>query len=212
MIKHVAVVSAVMVSFLLTSLYAQTKPTPSVIPNSDFTVDYPSDHPGSLVRSASWEEINSERPAKTKTKGGIAASLSYGALPAKIVAEYEGLHAATQVVDGRVVICICRLISIPGDPAIVKLHVKKNARELDGGKMIVYPVVGGSKMADANKSDLLAVDVAHPDPHVWLVRSQTVLEPGEYALMLGTQNVNIFPFTVKAPQNETAESSAGKKQ
>jgi hypothetical protein len=81
----------------------------------------------------------------------------------------------------------------------VRLHPKKQSRELDGGRMIVYPVVGGSKMADANKSDLIPVDVSHPDPQVWLVRSQIPLEPGEYALMLGTQNLSIFPFTVVLP-------------
>jgi hypothetical protein len=81
----------------------------------------------------------------------------------------------------------------------VRLHPKKLSRELDGGRMIVYPVVGGSKMADANKSDLIPVDVSQPDPQIWIVRSQSPLEPGEYALMLGTQNLNIFPFTVVSP-------------
>jgi hypothetical protein len=72
--------------------------------------------------------------------------------------------------------------------------------------MIVYPVVGGSKMANADKSDIVPVDVSHPDPQVWLVRSQSPLEPGEYALMLGTQNMNIFPFTVVLPSIPPSES------
>jgi hypothetical protein len=53
-------------------------------------------------------------------------------------------------------------------------------------------------MADDNKSDLMPVDVSHPDPHVWLIRPQSPLSDGEYALMLGTQNINIFPFSVAA--------------
>jgi hypothetical protein len=65
--------------------------------------------------------------------------------------------------------------------------------------MTVYPIVGGSKMADASKSDLVPVDVTKPDAQVWLIRPQVPLEPGEYALMLGTQNLSIFPFTVEAP-------------
>jgi hypothetical protein len=77
------------------------------------------------------------------------------------------------------------------------LHPKKDARELDGGRMTVYPIVGGSKMADANKTDLIATDVSQPEPQVWLIRPQARLDPGEYALMLGTQNVNIFSFTVE---------------
>ena len=151
--------------------------------------------------------MNSQLPARTKAKHGIAASLSYGVVPAKIVSEYVGEHAATKVKTGPVTICICRLLSLPGKPAIVKLHSRKNVRELDGGKMIVYPVIGGSGTADANKSDLMAVDVAHADAHAWLVKSQSSLAPGEYALMLGTQNVNIYPFTVEA----AVESSAEKK-
>ena len=90
-------------------------------------------------------------------------------------------------------------MSLPGEPLLVRLHPKKGTRELDGGKMIVYPVVGGSKLADANKSDLISADVSHPDPQVWLLRSQFPLEPGEYALMLGTQNVIIYPFAVVPP-------------
>src|ERR1019366_7313501 len=93
-------------------------------------------------------------------------------------------------------ICICHFYSIPGAPVLVKLHAKKGSRELDGGRMIVYPLVGGSKMADANKSDLIPVDVSHPDSQVWLIRPQSPLQPGEYALMLGTQNLSIFPFTI----------------
>lgn len=112
------------------------------------------------------------------------------------MAEYDGDHAPTQAENAQPILCICHLISIPGQPVIVRLHPKKTSRELDGGRMIVYPVIGGSKMADANKTDLIVVDVEHPDPQVWIVRPQSTLTPGEYALMLGTQNISIFPFTV----------------
>jgi hypothetical protein len=97
------------------------------------------------------------------------------------------------------------MISLPGDPVLVRLRPKKGSRELDGGKMIVYPVVGGSKMADANKSDLIPIDVSHPDAHVWLIRPQSPLEPGEYALMLGTQNLSIFPFTAVLAAGSTLQ-------
>jgi hypothetical protein len=194
---------------LPTFIYSQNETAPKVIPNSNFTIDYPADQAGILAQLVSWKEISNEMPAKTKAKLGIAASLSYGAVPAKIVAEYEGEHASMQLVEGQFTICICHLISLPGEPVIVRLHPKKSSRELDGGKMIVYPVVGGSKTADANKSDLIPVDIAHPDPHVWLVRSHSPLAAGEYALMLGTQNVNIYPFSVtaeaQAPEGITAE-------
>ncbi len=90
-------------------------------------------------------------------------------------------------------------MSLPGAPVLVRLSAKKGTREFDGGRMIVYPIVGGSKMADAKSSDLIPADVSHPDSGVWLIRPQSPLEPGEYALMLGTQNLSIYPFTVAPP-------------
>ena len=203
--RHNHLYSLLLVTTLGVIASAQTT-APALVPNSSFTADYPIGRAGILVQTSSWEEIKNEMPAKTKARHGIAASLSYGAVPAKIVAEYEGEHAPTQLPDGQLTICICNLLSLPGEPVIVRLHPKKGTRELDGGKMIVYPVVGGSKTADANKSDLMAVHVAHPDPHVWLIRSQASLPAGEYALMLGTQNLNIYPFAVAG----TAEVSEKK--
>jgi hypothetical protein len=185
---------------------AQTQTAP-VNPRSTSVVSYPADLVGILVQNPDWTEIPGVTPAKTKAKHGIAASLSYGVVPATVVAEYAGLHALTQVKPRQPTFCLCHLISLPGDPIIVRLHAKKQTRELDGGNMIVYPIVGGSKQADANKSDLIAVDVSHPDPHVWLVRPQGELEAGEYALMLGTQNMNIFPFTVVAVASHDDDSA-----
>lgn len=163
------------------------------------TAQYPMDQAGVLIHADKWTTVTSQSPAKTKTSRGIAASLSYGIVPAKVIAEYAGDHAAAQSDAAQPIICLCHLLSLPGDPVLVKLHPKKGSRELDGGKMIVYPIVGGSKTAEANKSDLISVDVTHPDPQVWLVRPQVPLPPGEYALMLGTQNLSIFPFTIAPP-------------
>ena len=186
------------------AILAQDQPSQPVTASSGFTADYPTARPGIFIQSSSWREIANAMPAKTKAAHGIAASLSYGVVPAKLVAVYDGQHAPTQVDAGQITICICHIISLPGAPVIVRLHLKKDSRELDGGKMIVYPVVGGSKMADANKSDLIPVDQAHPDPNVWLVRPQSPLAPGEYALMLGTQNLNIYPFTVTVASTGSA--------
>jgi len=160
---------------VLPVLHAQNQPVPAK--SESLAADYPANRAGIFIQSSQWLLVSGQTPVKTRTSRGIAASFSYGLVPAKI----------------------CHILSLPGDPVLVRLHPKKLSRELDGGRMIVYPVVGGSKMADANKSDLIPVDVSQPDPQVWLVRSQSPLEPGEYALMLGTQNLNIYPFTVVAP-------------
>lgn len=174
-------------------------------PSSDMP-DYPDNRPGVLIHGADWAALDSTMPAKTRAKNGIAQSLSYGAVRGTIVADYAGEHAAVQVKPGRVVICVCRLLSIPGDPVIVKLHPQKGGmRELDGGKL---PILGG-KMADASKNDLIPVTVSRPDNGFWLVQSQDALPEGEYALMFGTQNVAIFTFTVSAVPADSSKPAAG---
>jgi hypothetical protein len=167
--------------------------------------DYPTDRAGIMIQNMNWATIAAAMPVKTKAKHGLAASLSYGTVPAIVVAEYAGLHADVQISPGQPMICICHLISLPGNPVLVKLHAKKESRELDGGKMAVLPIVGGHKVADANKSDLIPVDVSQPENMVWLVRPQQELPPGEYALMLGTQNISIFPFTVAGSPTSSAK-------
>lgn len=182
-----------------TSMFGQNQSTQPASADAAIVTDYPLDRPGIFIQSQSWQAVQSQMPVKTRAAHSFAASFSYGIVPAKVVAEYNGVHAATQTDVARPTICICHIISLPGEPIIVRLHVKKTGRELDGGKMVVYPVMGGSKLADANKSDLILVDVQKPGDQIWLVRPQEVLEPGEYALMLGTQNIAIYPFSVTAP-------------
>lgn len=173
--------------------------------SNQISADYPRNRAGVLIGDKHWTEVASQTPFKTKVAHSIAAGFSYGLVPAKIVAEYQGEHSSTLTGETQPIICVCHFNSLPGSPVLVKLHAKKDARELDGGRMTVYPIVGGSKLADANKTDLVAADVSQPEPQVWLIRPQTPLDPGEYALMLGTQNIIIFPFTV-----ETASAPATK--
>jgi len=53
--------------------------------------------------------------------------------------------------------------------------------------------------------------VSQPERGVWLVRPRQDLPAGEYALMLGTRNVNIFPFTLAAAPERPAMSSSAKR-
>ncbi len=190
-----------MTSSVLPCIHAQNQQAPGNGPA--LTADYPTSQAGVFIQNTQWAAVANQFPTKTKVGHGIAASLSYGVVPAKVVSEYAGEHAPTQIETVQPIICMCHFISLPGDPVLVRLHPKKGMRELDGGKMIVYPVVGGSKMADANKSDLIPVDVSHPEPQVWLIRPQAPLQPGEYALMLGTQNLSIFPFEIVPASGST---------
>ena len=189
------IAAGIILGFILLSpqfASAQSSPDSSVPAPSNTEMDYPA-RPGVLIQSSDWTPIDVAMPAKTRAKGGVAQSLSYGAVRGTMVADYAGEHAAVQVKPGRVVICLCRVLTVPGDAVIVKLHpLKGGMRELDGGKLAII----GAKMAEASKNDLVPVEVSHPNDAIWLVRSQEALPEGEYALMLGTQNLAIFPFTV----------------
>lgn len=185
---------------------AQTRTDTSPTAPSDLTADYPKDLAGVLIQSSGWTPIPAAMPSKTRVKRGLAASLSYGAVPAVIVADYSGPHAQVESEARRPVICICHMISLPGAPVLVRLHPKKDFRELDGGRL---PVLG-SKIADASRNDLIPIEVSQPESIVWLVRPREALPAGEYALMLGTQNINIFPFTVSGAAKDSLAPSPDK--
>jgi hypothetical protein len=158
------------------------------------TADYPRDRAGILMHRSGWIAIPSEMPSKSHLKHGLAPTFTYGIAAAEAVSDYEGLHAQIQIEPGRPVICICRILSLPGNPALVILHPKKNVRQLDGGNLHIR-----GKIAEAEKADLIPINISQPETGVWLIQPQQELPAGEYALMLGTQNINIFPFSVAAP-------------
>ena len=181
-----------------TPLRAQesAKETPSTV--SD---EHPTNEVGVLIHGVEWTSIPSETPGKARVKHGLAPALTYGIASGAMVAEYQGAHAPVQIEAGRPVICICHFYSLPGDPVLVRLHPnKKNARELDGGKIHV-----GYKTVRAETADLVPVTISQPENRVWLVQPQQALAAGEYALMLGVQNMAIFPFSVA----EARQSGAG---
>jgi hypothetical protein len=172
---------------------AQNKPDSASATPPTVTADYPRDRAGMFMLSSDWISIPSEMPARSHVKHGLAPALTYGIAPATAVSDYNGLHAQVQIEPGRPIICICHIISLPGNPALVRLHPKKNLRELDGGNLHIR-----GKIEEAEKADLLPINVSQPESMVWLVQPQQALPAGEYALMLGTQNISIFPFTVAA--------------
>lgn len=180
------------------SLYGAPQDAVPSATGSAVEADYPNNKVGVLIGDSQWDSMQSEAPAKLHLKHGLAPTLTYGIAPATGVSEYAGAHSAVTVPRGRPTICVCHMLSIPGDPVIVKLHpTKKNIRELDAGKIHF-----GGKFAKAESADLVVVDVSHPESMVWLVRPRVPLEAGEYALMLGTQNMAIFSFAVGAAAAE----------
>jgi hypothetical protein len=178
---------------VLTVAQDKTSPDSTSATPPPVTADYPRDRAGILMGGADWTSVSSEVPTKSHLKHGFAPAVTYGIASAEAVSDYDGLHARVQVEPGRPVICICHVMSLPGNPALVMLHPKKNLRQLDGGNLHIR-----GKIAEAEKADLIPVNVSQPENGVWLVQPQQALPAGEYALMLGTQNVSIFPFTVSA--------------
>lgn len=185
-----AIVLGTELSALPLFMAAQKSPD-SPTPPPAVTAGYPRDRAGLFILGKDWISIPSEAPAMVRLKHGFAPALTHGIAPAEAVTDYEGLHAQVQTEPGRPAICLCHFISLPGDPALVRLHPKKNVRELDGGNIHI-----GAKFEEAEKNGLIPINISQPESAVWLVQPQQELPAGEYALMLGTQNIGIFPFTV----------------
>jgi hypothetical protein len=178
---------------------AQDKPSEASLTRTNFPAEYPADDASVLVDSG-WVALSQELPSKTRTKRGLVSALSYGVIPGTIIAEYPGQHAELQIENRRPVFSICNVPSLPGVPAIVRLHPKKDSRELDAGRL---PALG-AKIAEAKQSNLVPAEVVQPENACWLMRPREDLPAGEYALMLGTQNMSIFPFTIANPSGGSA--------
>jgi hypothetical protein len=174
---------------------AQGKPSTASTTPSNSPAEYPNDGASVLVDNSGWADLSEEFPSKIRTKRGFAGSLTYGIVPAVVIAEYSGQHAQLQIESRRPVFCICNVPSFPGGPVLVRLHTKKDSRELDGGRL---PVLG-AKIAEAKQSDRVPTEAVQPENACWLMRPREDLPAGEYALMLGTQNMSIFAFTIANP-------------
>ena len=174
---------------------AQDKPTTASPAPSNFPAEYPNDGATVLVENSGWVDLSEEFPSNIRTKRGLVGSLTYGAIPASVIVEYQGQHAQLQIETRRPIFSICDVPSFAGGPVLVKLHPKKDLRELDGGRL---PVLG-AKIAEAKQSDQVQTEAVQPEKACWLMRPREDLSAGEYALLLGTQNMIIFSFTTANP-------------
>jgi hypothetical protein len=179
----------------------QDKTTKPLLVGSELD-DEISDLSGVYVRDSDWGELVDVAPSRVRVKHGILHALTYGTVPADTVAEYDGAHAEIRVTAGRPIFCICLPQSSPTQPAVVKLHNYKDTRLFNAGRL---PVLGAI-VAEAKESDLVPIDVhRQPKNMGWLLQPRLDLPPGEYAVMLGTQNLDVFPFTLT---DKAAKASA----
>jgi hypothetical protein len=202
-------VAALVLFSLLPSVHvapAQDKPSTALPTPTNFPAEHPDDGASVLVENSGWVDLPAEFPSKIRTKRGLIGSLTYQAIPAAAIAEYQGQHAGLQIEARRPVFCICNTPSIPGGPVLVRLHPKRHLRELDGGRL---PVLG-AKIVEAKQSDQVPTEAVQSENTCWLMRPREDLPAGEYALMLGTQNMSIFPFTITNPS--VANPAAGPKK
>jgi hypothetical protein len=174
---------------------AQDKPSTASPAPSNFPAEYPTDGVTVLVENSGWVDLSEEFPSKIHPKRGLVSSLTYGAVAAVVIIEYPGQHAELQIENRRPVFSSCNVPSIPGGPVLVKLHLKSDSRELDGGRL---PILG-AKIAEAKQSDQVPTEAVQPENACWLLRPREDLPAGEYALMLATENLGIFAFTIAIP-------------
>lgn len=172
-------------------LSAQTPKPDTTLAQTSNSMDYPEDQTGVLINGTEWTEVPQVLPSKMRRKHGVAAAFTYGAVPAKAVMEYAGQHAEIVLSAGRPAICICYTV-LHRPPVLVRLHARKNSRELVSA---AAPIMD-TTISEAAQSDLVEIDVSTPESTVWLLRPRKALPPGEYAVMVETQNMGIFPFTV----------------
>jgi hypothetical protein len=185
---------------------AQDKPGTASPTPSNFPAEYPNDGASVLVDSG-WVALSQEVPSKIRPKRGLVSSLTYGVVPGAIIAEYPGQHAELQIETRSLVFSICNVPAISSAPVLVRLHSKKDSRELDAGKL---PALG-AKIAEAKQSDQVPTEAVQPENACWLMRPREDLPAGEYALMLATENLGIFAFTIANPGGRNA-ALAPKKQ
>ena len=73
-------------SSALLAVHAQNQPSPTQDSGKQIAADYPGNRAGILIHGAEWTAVTSQNPAKTKAAHSLAAGLSYGIVPAKVVA------------------------------------------------------------------------------------------------------------------------------
>lgn len=161
-------------------------------------INLPTGDPGVYVQGGGdWQALVQASPAKLKAKHGFASSLTYGAVAAPMVAIYPGTHAQVQVHGARPVICVFHMMT-PDAPILVRLVEKKNTRELDSGH-IRASLTGSTHQAVADEGIVVPTTATQQEDHVILLRPQSDLAPGEYAVMFGAQNMAILDFGVQVP-------------
>jgi hypothetical protein len=201
--------NAAIIAVCLPSLFAaaQNKPKQTSRTPSTLVASYPDDALGVMIETSEWTEITEVMPSNTELKRGLAPALTYGIVPATVVAQFDGQHAEVQFTSQRPLICVCRAMSSQATPLLVKLHPKKGYRELYGGKLRLP----GAKIAKATESDIVPSELYQPEERVWLLRPKSALPPGEYALTTSDENLAIFPFTVYEHVSSTAPATSSKR-
>src|SRR5262249_11803541 len=126
------------------------------IPKSTTSAVYPDDEAGVLIQGSEWSALEAEAPVEIKIKRALATALSDGLIPANVVAEYTGAHAETQISAKQPFICICHAPTLQTIPVLVRLHMKKDSRELNGGRV----PAPGARIAQAKETDIVPTEIS----------------------------------------------------
>ncbi len=196
-------VPIISVAFIATPMHGQQASVAAVQPAQGVATTQsteestaPTGQPGVYIQdSTGWHLLAQNANFKGKVKHGFVSGLTYGAVSAPMVIDYAGAHATVQINATQPHICAYRIL-FASAPLLVRLQPKKQKRELDSGSLRAVPLVGASKEAKASASSIVPTTTLPSTACETLLQPQAALDPGEYAVMFGAQNLAIMDFGV----------------
>lgn len=172
------------------------QPSPSVLLYTE-RVD---DSAEVLIHDSEWKELSQVLPndPDLQVKNGMISGITWGAVPARLVVRFDGEHADVLVNSRRPTIRISG-VSVSMKLLLVRLHPKRGYRDLVGSRLREP----GAQIAKVDPHDRVAAVISEDGPDAWILRAKEALQPGEYAIMTGKQNLALFPFTIlESPKNQ----------
>ena len=186
-------------------LFAAAPNRPKVKPPtpSHLIADYPDDVSSVLIESPEWTEIDEVMPSDKGARHALAAALSSGLIPAHTVAQFDGQHAGLQLASQWPFYAFVERNLFP------LLHCPSDFTRRMESRTPRWPAARSRRPNNESQpSDIIPADLFRAEKDVWLIQHKNALQPGEYALMIANDAVDIFPFTISDPAVALAHWSA----
>lgn len=213
-LKNAFACAMVWTALLAMPMYGQrttvaTDPANASDRQSDASGRAPTGAPGVYIQDASGKEASSPQDTtwrlltpnmayKAWVPDSFGTTPHSGALGELQAVAYPGMHAAVQIHAKRPLVCLYRLSSADA-PMLVRLNEdkKKKLRVMGGGGLHVLTIHKATHLATANADEVVSTATLPSTDCLVLLQPQAALLPGEYAVMLGLQNLAIMDFGVQ---------------